>query len=87
MPVPVPRSPVSIDLVAAMEGEVRGRPVQISTLARVEPDAYRVWAGPYVFEGHEYVEVVLEHEWWRHELMGARPTLVLRWPVGAVFSA
>ena len=78
---------MSVDLVAALEGDVRGRQVLISTLERVEPDPYRIWAGPYVIDGYEYVEIVAERDWWASTLLGAQPDRVLRWPVGAVFVA
>ena len=83
VPVPAPREPLRLDLIAGLE-QVRTRRVIVSNEDGTHR-GYIAWSEPYERDGHLFVDVVAEESYWRNRLLGARPDTVLTWPAGAAW--
>ncbi len=80
MPVPAPRSPLPAEIAVA----VRGERVVVSNRDGCHY-GYRGWTDLYHRDGYEWVDVVLEEDWWAARLLGTAPGRVFQWPAGAVW--
>jgi hypothetical protein len=84
VPVPPPRAPARVDWAGRLE-TLRGQRVIVANEQGIYRGFY-AWSELEIdADGHPWVSVVAEIEWWQHALLGHLPTGIARWPAGAVW--